>query len=298
MTLNWENPYEAACGEWRKGNLHTHTDRSKCGKLPISEVIRNFEERGCEFLSITDHNQLTDLSAICSRSLRLLPGIEIDIEGKNHFGVVHSDPGAICYDASATQQDLIDRNVAAGAIVTLHHPDWQVKEHYGIDALLSLQNYTGIEIYNSVIERLSGSPLSTAKWDRLLADGKKVLGFANQDFHNLGDALDCWNVVQTPDARTETIFDALKQGRFYCHCGVNIRSLARVGDTVRVETENARLIRFVTTGGCVFKKVKDRCAEVAFGTLKESDYIRVECLGVGEEISFSQPFFRSAGQGD
>jgi len=297
MAVNWTNPYENACDFKFKGSLHTHTPNpaSRCGSVPIGELAGIYKRMGLSFMAVTNHNYLTDLAGESSPGFCVLPGIEIDIATKRHFGVVHADASKIHYDPKASQQELIDRNVSAGALVTLHHPDWQLREHYTIDELLSLNGYDGIEIYNSIVERLDGSPLSTAKWDRLLASGRRVLGFANQDFHELCDASFCCNAAACADNSASSIFAALKAGRFYCHNGVSILKLGRNGDVVRVATANAKLIRFVGPGGVVLKKVKGVSAEFEF--LPDSPanfYVRVECLGEGEEISFSQPFFRCA----
>lgn len=293
MSVNWCNPYEAMSGGFSlKGNLHTHSNNSPCGKLALDKIVRVYEDMHYAFIAITDHNQKTDISALKSDSLTILPGIEIDIDCNTHCGVVNCDSKKLYYRKDATLQEMIDHNIAAGGIVTLNHPDWQLREHYAMDQLLSLKNYTGIEIYNSVIEFLQGSPLSTAKWDRLLTAGRRVLGFANQDFHDYPHALDCCNIISGNDRSAERMVKELLDGRFYCYYGVVIKSLGRNNDKIYVETENAELIRFVGEGGAVLKKSKGKTAEISFDQNPGNTYIRIECLGKGEEISFSQPFFR------
>ncbi|OGV49776.1 MAG: hypothetical protein A2X49_02885 [Lentisphaerae bacterium GWF2_52_8] len=292
MSVNWMNPYAGASEFQMKGNLHTHTLRSGCGKLPLEEVVRVYEKMNYSFIAITDHNVKTEISGISSESLSLLPGIEIDIKCRHHFGVVHAEAAAIFHDPGMSQQEIIDRNIATGALVTLHHPDWELREHYTVDELLELKNYDGIEIYNTVIEFLDGASLSTAKWDRLLASGRRVLGFANQDFHDYPHALDCCNFVSGNDRTPKGILKALKNGQFYCHYGVRIKSMGRCGSSVFVETENAKLIRFVGFGGVILKKCKASSAEIEFKEDSKYKYVRIECLGEGEDISFSQPFFR------
>lgn len=292
MKVNLTDPYKGTSGFQHKGNIHTHTLKSHCGKIALEDVVKVFEERDYAFIAITDHCVIADIPSKCSRKLAVLPGIEIDLQGRSHFGVVHTDASAIFYDPNATQQEMIDRNIAAGALVTLHHPDWQLREHYTVDELMKLENYDGIEIYNTVIEFLEGSPLSTAKWDRLLASGRRILGFANQDFHDYKHALDCCNILCGSDKQPASILKALKEGRFYCYYGVNIKSMGREGDTISVEADNARLIRFIGMGGKVLKKVKANSAQFTFTKGGECSYVRIECLGEGEEISFSQPFFR------
>jgi hypothetical protein len=292
-SVNWLNPYESASGEWRKGNLHTHTTRSD-GSQNCIDTVKMYEEKDFAFLSLTDHRVLPEMVDYSTDVITVLPGIEIDMDGGRHFGVVHTNPNAIIYDPVMTQQELIDVNIAAGALVTINHPDWQIREHYTIDELYELQNYSGIEIYNFVIEFLEGSGLSTAKWDRLLTNNRRVLGFANHDLHhphNLGE----WaNMVITPDNEPQTIFNALKSGQFYCYNGVKINKIGRNGDTVFVETENASLIRFIGHGGVILKKVKATNAEITFQPDNNFRYIRIECLGVGEEVAYSQPFFRES----
>ncbi|MEI6520937.1 MAG: hypothetical protein WCO98_12995, partial [bacterium] len=254
--------------------------------------VKMYIDNGFAFVSLTDHRALPEMVDYSNDSIKVLPGIEIDIDGGRHFCVVHTDPSAIIYDPAMTQQELIDANIAAGALVTINHPDWQIREHYTIDELYALRNYSGIEIYNFVIEFLEGSGLSTAKWDRLLTNNHRVLGFANHDLHQPGHMAHWGNMVLTPDNKPQTIFIALQSGQFYCYNGVKINKVGRNGDTVFVETENASLIRFVGQGGVILKKVKADSAELTFQTDDNYRYIRIECLGVGEEISYTQPFFR------
>jgi len=289
--VNWQNPYSIRGGFRLKGNLHTHTSISACGKVPPDEVFRQYRKAGYDFLSITDHNTVTEMNAREKRPL-LFPGIEIDFKGSRHTCVVERPGRGIYYNSKARQQDIISRNARIGNIVVLNHPDWQLKEHYPLLLLLSLKGYTGIEIYNSVIERLQGFALSTAKWDRLLEKGKRVLGFANQDYHWKTDISECCNVVWAPEKTPQAIFSALKSGCFYCHYGVDITDISRIKDTVHVSTRNGRVIRFVGGGGRIYRKVKARSASFSFKECPNSQYLRLECLGIGEEMSWSQPFFR------
>ncbi|OGJ87424.1 MAG: hypothetical protein A2268_14835 [Candidatus Raymondbacteria bacterium RifOxyA12_full_50_37] len=291
LPINWCNPY-AGKGRLRlKGNLHTHTDASQCGRIPITRVLKTYEKMGYGFLSITDHDMVTPAWQQRTK-LIIFPGNEIDFNGKHHTCVVQRPGGNIHYTKFSDQKEIVARNYEAGALVTLNHPDWEIEEHYTASHLLHLNPYTGIEIYNSVVERLDGASLSTAKWDRLLDLDKRVLGFANQDFHRLSDAIDCCNVVMVREKIPDAIFNALQTGCFYCYYGVSITDIGRKKDTVFVKTKNAQLIRFVGNGGIIFKKMKGKSGSFNFKDLPEVKYIRVECLGFGEAISWSQPFFR------
>ncbi len=288
----WQNPYKNKGKYALKGNLHTHSSpASPCGEAPLEEMLSSYESKGFDFLAFTDHN-LLNYSSERTSSLVLLPGTEIDFSGRSHICLVHTDPAEIYLKKIKNPQTLIDENSKRGAIVVLNHPDWQVVEHYDMKTLLELKGYSGIEIYNEVINRLQGSPLSTAKWDRLLYSGRKILGFINHDSHNLADITDAGIVVFTGGKSKKEIFHAIKRGSFYCYRGVVIEDTGREKNKVFITTKNARLIRFIGSGGKVLKKIAGPSGEIDFEKDSSFDYIRIECLGTGEKISWTQPFFR------
>lgn len=286
MSVNWMNPYADTDGRWLKGNLHTHTKTSACGKMPLADVLAVYEDARFDFLAVTDHNVHVDTSSAAS-SLSLLQGIEIDSKGCDHMGVIST--AAPFYDASFAQQEVIDRNASLGNLVVLHHPDWQINEHYPMQKLLSLQHYDGIEIYNQVIEFLDGCAVSTAKWDRLLKQGRRVLGFCNHDFHDRPHLTTAANIVRAKSSSSADILSSLKSGNFYCRRGVTISDIGRTGNTISVRTENAHMIRFIGSGGTVLKKV--RAPEASIDITEKMIYVRAECLGDADEIAWSQPFF-------
>lgn len=289
-TIDWTNPYQAKGNFWLKGNLHAHTCLSD-GQNPPEKVFGIYEKMGYHFLSVTDHRRIFDPQGYKSR-LILLAGVEADFNHKGHTCIVSPQKENIVYAEGMTQQTVLTENAKNGCLSVLNHPDWEIQEHYPLEQLQQLTDYQGIEIYNSVIDRLEGSALSTAKWDRLLAAGKKVLGFANQDSHETGDYADCCNVVHVQKPSAENVLDALVTGNFYCYYGVKIDKIGRTGDRIAVETKNAKVIRFIGWGGKMLKSVRARKAQIQFAASDSYRYVRIECLGVGGEISWSQPFFR------
>ena len=290
-SVNWENPYKAGGRYWLKGNLHTHTTNSD-GKLTPEETLSLYERKGYAFLSLTDHGILSDPKSLRSKLL-LLAGVEADFAHSKHTCITAVKAADIKYSRETLQQALIEQNKDK-CLVVLNHPDWEAEEHYSLADLKALNNYHGIEIYNSVVERLEGSPLSTAKWDRLLGSGVRVLGFANQDFHKADDFRDACNVVNVKKKTAAEVFKALITGNFYCYYGVEILSAGRKGRTVHIKTADAETIRFIGNFGVVLSKTKSKSASFDFGTTDETKYIRIECLGKGEEISWTQPFFKEA----
>lgn len=74
MHYNFNNPFNEA-GNWYKGNLHLHTTNSD-GTLSPLEMIKQYQKKGFHFLSITDHNKLTEVKE--PAELLLIKGEELD----------------------------------------------------------------------------------------------------------------------------------------------------------------------------------------------------------------------------
>ena len=293
MRINWKNTYKNKSKYWVKGNLHTHTSMSPCGRVLPERVVELYEKSGFDFIALTDHWLISNPFDYNSK-LIILAGVEANkLHGRHHKCVINTGSNKIVYNKKLSHQKLIDANIRKGAVVTLNHPDWEKREHYGIDELAAYENYTGIEIYNSVIERLDGSPLSTAKWDRLLSMGRKVLGFASQDFHIESDLSESSIIVNVKRKTAKDIIASINTGNFYCCLGVTLTEIKRIKDTIKIKTKNAGLIRFIGFGGTTLKKVYGRSASITFDKKDPRyQYIRVECLGTAGRISWTQPFFR------
>jgi len=56
------NPFREK-GFWFKGNLHTHTTNSD-GALSPEQTIRLYKKNGYDFLSITEHEVVTDIKQL------------------------------------------------------------------------------------------------------------------------------------------------------------------------------------------------------------------------------------------
>lgn len=289
--VNWANPYALGGGLWLKGNLHLHTTFSPDGKISPRDALQQYAALKYSFIAFTDHNILSNPGGDSSQIVQFA-GIEVDFSGNHHTCVIHPNRDSIVYDTAISHEELLESNYRNGNLVILNHPDWQIEEHYSFHDLLRLNDYSGIEIYNPKIETLEGSPLSTAKWDRLLSSGKRILGFANQDAHTAQECVDCCDVVKVPNRDPQSIFEALRSGNFYCHYGVTLLDIGREGSTIFVKTRNAELIRFIGYGGRLLKEQRGRKAKITFIDDERYRYIRVECLGRAKQICWSQPFFR------
>jgi hypothetical protein len=288
--LTIANPYlNAPAGPWLRGNLHTHTTASD-GRQPIQKVIADYAARGYDFLAISDHDILTDAAdyaKLDAHGLILLPGNEITRHGSH---LLHVGADKFVAPHADRQQVINEVNAGTGFIV-VNHPNWEHDfNHCPFEQLDAWQGYVGLEIFNATIGRLDGSPDACDKWDRLLARGRRVWGFANDDCHlPVEDMGLAWNMVGTTDRTTAGIVDALRRGCFYASTGVTIETIAVEGSRIRVESPDAGRIIAYQQVGREFANVEATSLEVEVPA--NARYVRFTCLGRGGRSAWTQPFF-------
>ena len=275
-------------GTWLRGNLHSHTTASD-GARSLNVVIQDYRDRGYGFLMVSDHDVYTakkTLSEIEAGDLILIPGNEISANG-NH--VLHVNAGRNV--APNRKRQIVLNEIAAdqNAFAVIPHPNWQNEFDYvTVGQLREWTGYAGIEIYNGVIGRLSGSPYATNKWDILLGQGYKFWGYANDDSHTAQDMELGWNHVYVKTRSLEAIVEALRAGRFYASTGVEIETIVVEGMRIRLESRNAERIVAVRDFGGRLAQADDCIIEVEVPeTVK---YVRFECWGRGERMAWTQPF--------
>ena len=299
--IDWKNPYSGAAGKWSKGGLHAHTSpASQCGRVKFDRVLEMYEDAGFDFISISDHMTYT-----CSNSLRkivTLPGIEWNAksghfgnEGRpfaNHMGLYSLDPRQLKKTLDAkTPEKTFELINADETLAVLNHPNWLVPHHYPVETIYRYYNKThGMEIYNALIERHFGDADATMKWDMVLTVKGPYLGFASDDSHLETDIGRAWLMVRANDNRPDSIFSAIKNGRFYCSSGVNIYEIGREGDEIYCVSDKDVHIDLVGEYGKVFAFSKGRARINANNA--ESAYLRFVLYGPGKTRAWSQPFYR------
>mgnify|MGYP002634549806 FL=1 len=286
-----EHPYKNLVGgQWLRGNLHAHTTKSD-GRRPVQEVIDDYASRPYDFLMISDHDihmSEADLAQFDSRGMVLIPGNEISAEGP-HILHVNADQYR---KPDPRRQTVFNEITAAGdGFAVVCHPNWQATfDHTTIHQLREWTGYNGVEIYNGVVGRLNGSPYATNKWDMLLAEGRRLWGYANDDSHGASEDVGLgWNMVFARSKSRPDIVNALSDGRFYCSTGVVIKDIQVEGTHIRVETENAQRIVALHQTGWRFAVADENVIEV--DVPDSARYVRFECWGSGEQFAWTQPFF-------
>ncbi len=286
-----EHPYErlSGSGQWICGNLHSHTTFSD-GARGRQEVIDDYAARGHGFLMISDHDFFTsadDHRSLNARGMTLIPGNEITANGPHMLHV----NGTRRIEPHADRQKAIDEAVADGGFVIINHPNWQSRfSHCPQELLDQWTGYSGIEIYNGTVGRLAGSPYATNRWDMVLAAGRRVWGFANDDSHLPVDDVGLgWNCAYVRQRGVAGVVEALRDGRFYATTGVVITGISVDGGRIRIETENAERIVALRDVASRIKVVDARSIEV--DVPPDATYVRFECWGRGEAFAWTQPFF-------
>ncbi|MDA0991525.1 MAG: CehA/McbA family metallohydrolase [Verrucomicrobia bacterium] len=288
MTIT--HPYELTNTSWFRGNLHTHSTRSD-GRHAPQDVLDAYAEKGYDFLMMSDHDVWTtedDYAAFNSHGMAMIPGNEITANGPH---VLHVAADRLV-PADANRQTALDNINTGTGFAVIPHPNWERNfQHCPQERLEAWTGYNGIEIYNGVISRLHGSPYATDRWDRLLADGRKIWGYAHDDFHDFtkGDFALGWNVVAAATCTPASITDALKSGNFYASTGVLITDIRVKGDTITVSTQNADRIIALRDVGRRFATVDEKTITVTVPT--DATYVRFECWGHGETFAWTQPFY-------
>jgi len=287
MAISLQSSYNPENSLWLKGNLHTHTTESDGRRAP-QEVVDDYAARGYDFLMISDHDKLTQPSTVLGRGMTLIPGNEISAKGPHLLHVnakTHIPP-------LEDRQKVLDLIAEEKSFSVINHPNWQDHyDHCPQEKLAGWKGYAGIEIFNGVIRRLTGSEFATDRWDQLLGSGRRVWGFANDDSHDEQDVELGWNVVRAKDRSVESIVAALASGSFYASTGITLNRIEAYGRTVHVSAENAERMVVVTDFGKRLFHI-DR-NEVTFNVPADCgySYIRVEAYGGAEKHAWTQPFF-------
>jgi len=197
--------YDSTSGTWLRGNLHAHSTNSDGEKTPPG-LIQTYREMGYDWFCISDHDFLTPRPEALPHDAVFLPANEVSANGPHilHVGadrVLDPDP-----DRASVARKIAD----SGGLCILNHPNWGKDcNHWPQEGLESMPRYDGIEVYNAVIRRLEGSPLATDRWDRLLSQGIRVWGYANDDAHRRGDYGHAWNAVSSVNRQPDGVLQGL-----------------------------------------------------------------------------------------
>ena len=294
---------------WVKGNLHTHTDQSD-GDSPVDVVAKWYKDHGYQFLVISDHNKVADLTscaALADEGFILIPGEEICILFQGKPVHVHGMGGSRevepCEGGSMAEtiQANIDGAASGGGLPMVNHPNFG----YAFDhrELLKVKGYNLLEVYNGCpgVENSGDAAHIPAEqiWDIVLSAGAQVYGTADDDAHHFATFSHAhanpgrgWIVVRVKELTQAEVLDNIRKGNFYASTGVELADFSFDGKTLRVAAKPSGdahyLIRFIGLHGQILAEVDGAAAYKLSGKPSEA-YVRVKVISTDGKVAWTQP---------
>lgn len=213
----YSNPFSQP-GQWYRGNLHTHTTASD-GALSLAERCTAYRAAGYDFLAITDHSVVQDVSAQSSPEFLVISGSElhpVNPRTGDYFHIVALDIHELIPCSDLSVNEVIDAIHRQQGMAVLCHPYWC---GLSLCDMLSITGYFAVEVYNDTCKGI-GKALSESSWDELLDNVGPVLGVAVDDTH--GREHDCfhgWIMLKAPALTLDAVKTALRTGAFYATTG-------------------------------------------------------------------------------
>ena len=255
--MDGREAFEAA-GAFRRGNIHTHSDRSD-GALPPAKVCRRYREAGYDFLCLSDHFMarfdwpITDTTDERTDGFTTILGAEIHAPANSHGEIWHVlacglPPDFAPPSEGERMEALAARAKAAGAFVGVAHPQWSsltIEDGRAISA-----HAHAVEIWNTGCALETARPDGTALLDQLLSEGHHHLtGYATDDAHfRIEDGFGGWMMVRAGANEPDALLEAMKRGHYYSSQGPTIEAVEVAGGTIRVRCSFVRCISVVGRG--------------------------------------------------
>ena len=286
------NPYRDAEGRWVRGSFHGHCqENSGCSSVPLAESVRRYHDVGASFIGVTDHDRVTDLTAMRAAyaDLVFIEGFEYSrCENVLFIGSRARDVLELpLKEAAADADDLL---------TMICHPEPRAGEEYWSMAKISElvgRMPDGVEVYNGHYGTpgMVGNgcqPLYSRFWDELLTAGHRVWGFANDDFHDADDFDNAFNMVLVEELSEAAIIEAAKKGRSYGTTGLLLDTVDESEGRISVATAAACTGRFIGPGGRVLSEGEGVRFTYAAGG---EAYVRFEAECESGRL-FLQPMFQ------
>ena len=287
-----DNPYSNPAGEWIRGSFHGHcSENSACSSVPLALSVGQYAALGVGFVTLTDHDIVTDLAAVRSTydDLVFLEGFEYS----SRENVVFVGPSV----GPLYELPLEEALRRAGDLLTVvchPRPHASGRDYWTREMLEALGTWPdGIEVYNGHygIESAIASgrwPLYADFWDDLLSAGHRVWGYANDDFHDPEDFANAFNMILVEERTPAAIVRAAKAGRCYASTGLLLKAVKEEQGLISVEVDAPCTGAFVGPGGRTLTKGEGTRFTYRAGA---EDYVRFEAEGKTGRI-FLQPMFR------
>ncbi len=296
-----------APGTFWRGNLHTHSDLSD-GALPPEEVCRRYKAEGYDFIALTDHfvgpfdYPIADTVPYRDDSFTTILGAELHSGAMDNGELWHilavglpsdfapsNSPEFVPIPDQETGPEIAARAVAAGAFVTIAHPQWSGMT---MDDARSITSAHAVEIYNHGCAVECDRPDGTFYADLLMSEGRDVTLIATDDAHfHAPDHFGGWVMVKAEANDPDLLLAALKRGDFYASQGPELHNVEVTDDEVIV-TCSAVSVMTVLGHGSVSPAVHGASmtrAVMPRKRLRDSPWIRVTVIDAAGRRAWSNP---------
>ena len=239
-------------GNFYRGNLHTHSNRSD-GVLEPEEVCRRYQAEGYDFIALTDHfighygYPITDTKKYRTNNFTTIMGAELHSGSMQNGALWHilavglpedfapsNSPDFSPQVDQETGPEIARRAVNAGAFVAIAHPHWS---GLTMDDALSIDAAHAVEIYNHGCEIDSDRADGWQTLDLMLSKGLRLTACATDDAHfGNNDYFGGWVMVKSKSNEPSELLEALKSGAYYSSQGPEFKNITWKADCVEVET--------------------------------------------------------------
>ncbi|MBW2438155.1 MAG: CehA/McbA family metallohydrolase [Deltaproteobacteria bacterium] len=282
-------------GQWYKGNLHLHTNRSD-GHLSGRELVKMYAAERFDFIAITDHWRLPEFNGNQKKlPLLVIDGIELDgfDTAGAYFHVLALGASLKLPTATRNFVKALQAARSQGALLIWAHPYWT-----GNSPAEGLRhNFHGMEIYNHSSHCENGSGYALSHWDRVLNRHPDFLGFATDDSHFIPEQR-CWKggwiMVNAASCTREEILSSIRRGNFYASQGPEFKTIEYSENTVKVETSPVTYVRLIgprMDGSWIKAKEEEPLMRAKFQLPLDWPYARLEIEDANGKHAWSNPLF-------
>lgn len=282
-----DNPY-ATSGTSLKGQLHIHSTSSFDGyaAMPPAQNALAYKRRGYQFAMLTDHDVISYPRDIIDDGFTLLRGYESTTD-TGHVVALGVDQVA---PSTWAPQSRIDHINQSGGLAILAHPGWTVG--WRDTAMIALNGYTGIEIYNGLTEAPGRTQRALDLWTEVLnAKGyaNRIWALAVDDSHSPDQMDRGWVMVKAARLTPDAIRRSIENGAFYASNGPTFNVLGVMNGSIVASSPEATRIRFIDQNGAQIAE-----GEAGWASYQPSGrerWIRLEATSADGKTAWSQPFW-------
>jgi hypothetical protein len=272
------NPYHGGSLHL-KGQMHGHTTNSDGVDSPAAFVTA-YKNAGYGFITITDHNTLTDDPGVAGITWL---GKSVEETHSRHIVAYAVDER---YTGSNVQ-DIINFHNANNKLTSIAHPPWS-GGFIPLDEITKYYGYNFIEIQN-----LSGITYNAGEYiDKVLSKGVKAFILAVDDCHDVAGAAfnKGWVVVHCNENTAESILSSLRSGNFYASTGNDI-TISVENNVITASSSSSSNFVFIGKDGKWLQQ-NDGVTSATYTIKGDEMYVRVQSYRVSDgNYAWSQPIF-------